>query len=382
MIDLSRVLVVGLLVDEIPSLVDGALNLIGAAANGVLDFVKDSHGLLLSLGNDRFPVGTFVTPPAEQRQGVFFWDNRTVTPLLVIAGPTASGKSALAIAVGHRLRESGVAAEVVNADSMLVYRGMDIGTAKPTVAERGGLVHHVIDILDVTDTATVADFQQLARAAIADCRHRAVVPILVGGSALYMRAILDDFTFPGTDPAVRARWEAQLERVGSVALHAVLASKDPSSAAVILPGNGRRIVRALEVIELTGSFRPSLPDRRYLLADVHQFGLDLGREELDRRIADRVQDMWELGLVAEVQRLEREGLRTGRTASRALGYRQVLSYLADEISENEAKEATIAGTRRFARKQLGWLRQDPRITWLRAGDPANAGRVAAVLDEK
>lgn len=306
-------------------------------------------------------------------------DAMPVPPLLVLNGPTASGKSALAVELAQRLGASGRGAEIVNADSMLVYRGMDIGTAKPTSDERGGIVHHLIDILDVRETATVAQFQTLARAAIADCRERGVIPLLVGGSALYVRAIVDDFEFPGTDPAVRARWAAELERVGAPALHERLASLAPEVAAGILPGNGRRIVRALEVLELTGGYSATLPEWRYLLPEVHQVGLTLDRGELDERIARRVERMWAAGFIDEVRRLERAGLREGLTASRALGYQQVLEHLAGEISEAEAQERTIAGTRRFARKQLGWFRRDQRIRWFRAGDPGNAEAILATL---
>jgi tRNA dimethylallyltransferase len=291
-------------------------------------------------------------------------DNGCVKPLLVIVGPTASGKSALAVQVGTALRRLGQPAEIVNADSMLVYRGMDIGSAKPSPDELAAVRHHVVDVLGVSQTATVADFQRLARTAIEDCRAREVVPILVGGSALHVRAIVDDFEFPGTDPVVRDRWQAELDRIGPEALHEVLRRKDAASADQILPGNGRRIVRALEVIELTGAFRATLPEWRYLLPEVRQFGIGLDRDEIDRRIADRVEDMWARGFVDEVRILERQGLREGLTASRGLGYRQILSYLADECTEEEAKQATIFGTRRFARKQMGWWRRDPRITWL------------------
>ena len=216
---------------------------------------------------------------------------------VVIAGPTAAGKSALAVALAHRYQASGRAAEVVNADSMLVYRGMDIGTAKPTEAERAGVTHHLIDILDVGQTATVADFQQRARAQIADCRARAAVPILVGGSALYLRAILDDFRFPGTDPEVRAELETELARLGSAALHAELTRLDPVAAARMEPNNGRRVVRALEVIRLTGGpYDASLPAWEYLLADVLQIGLRLDRPTLDARIGLRVERMWASGV--------------------------------------------------------------------------------------
>lgn len=284
---------------------------------------------------------------------------------VVLVGPTASGKSGLALALAERLSAAGTPAEIVNADSMLVYRGMDIGTAKPTRAEQDRVVHHLIDILDVTETATVAEFQQRARAAIEDCRRRGVLPIVVGGSALYIRAIVDDFVFPGTDPVVRTRLEADLADVGPEAMHLRLAAVDPAAATAILPGNGRRIVRALEVAELTGEpFAARLPERRYLLPDVVQIGLAVDRATLDGRIEQRVDAMWAAGLVDEVAALCRRGLREGRTASRALGYRQVLDYLDGSIEEPEARRRTVVGTRKFARRQDSWFQQDPRISWL------------------
>ena len=296
--------------------------------------------------------------------------------VLSINGPTASGKSSLAIEVVDALAVRGIGAEIVNADSMLVYRGMDIGTAKPGRAELARVRHHLVDILDVTQTATVADFQTRARAAIADCRARGVVPIVVGGSALYQRAILDEFDFPGTDPAVRARWEAELERHGPEALHAELAERDPAAAAQMLPGNGRRIVRALEIHELTGVVRPSLPEWTYAIDGVRAFGLELDRAVMDQRIADRVHAMWETGLVDEVRGLLTAGLREGVTASKALGYRQVIDLLDGVLTDEQAREQTINRTRRFARKQLGWFRRDHRITWLRAGAPDVAATIA------
>ncbi len=288
-------------------------------------------------------------------------DERT----LVLLGPTASGKSGLSIDLAERLMAEGRPAEIVNADSMLVYRGMDIGTAKPTVAERARVVHHLVDVLDVTETATVAEFQRRARAAIADCHARQVLPIVVGGSALYIRAIVDDFDFPGTDAAVRDRWERELASIGPEALHARLAAVDPAAAAAILPGNGRRIVRALEVIELTGRpYAAQLPQRRYLLPGVVQIGLAIDRSVLDLRIERRVEAMWAAGLVTEVSELVRQGLRDGVTASRALGYRQVLELLDGQVDEDEARRRTVVGTRKFARRQDSWFRQDPRISWL------------------
>ena len=293
---------------------------------------------------------------------------------VVLVGPTAAGKSSLAIDLALRFRVGDRDAEIVNADSMLLYRGMDIGTAKPSLAERRGVRHHLIDILNVTETSTVANFQQLARRAIADCRSRGVVPIVVGGSALYVRAIVDDFRFPGTDPVLRAELEAELSRTGPEALHRRLAQLDPAAASTIEPGNGRRIVRALEVGRLTGGpFQARLPVHEYFLPDVLQIGLDIDRAELDRRIASRVHDMWQNGFVHEVQGLVDAGLRHGRTASRALGYRQALGFLAGHLTESEAYQQTVLATRRFARRQDSWFRKDPRIRWLPNGDPVLTG---------
>ena len=304
---------------------------------------------------------------------------RAVTiPVLAINGPTASGKTAMAVAVAQLLAPDGIRAEIVNADSMLVYRGMDIGTAKPTMAERGGVPHHLVDTMEVTRGATVADFQALARATIAALRADGVVPILAGGSALYVHAILDEIVFPGTDPGIRARLEAELDEIGPAALHRRLAALDPQAAAGILPGNARRTVRALEVIELTGSYTSTLPGWNYAVGDVLQFGLDVPRDVLDARIEARVHQMWSDGLVDEVRGLVARGLREGRTAWRALGYRQVLAFLDGELTEAEALQATVAGTRRFARKQLGWFRRDPRIEWLPATDDAAEMMASAV----
>ena len=299
-------------------------------------------------------------------------------PLIVLVGPTATGKSELAVSLAHDLMRRGEVAEVVNADSMLVYRGMDIGTAKPSEAERDGVVHHLIDILEVTETASVADFQTRARAVIADLRARGAVPILVGGSALYTRAITDAFEFPGSDPVLRAGLETELERVGVEEMYARLAVLAPESAARIEPGNGRRIVRALEIHALTGGHRAVLPEWTYELDGVHQFGLELDRAELDSRIDARVEEMWRRGIVAEVENLIPRGLREGRTASRAIGYRQVLAFLDGQCSEEDAKEDVKRATRRFFRKQLGWYRRDPRIVWLTAGDSDNPTRIMEI----
>jgi tRNA dimethylallyltransferase len=256
---------------------------------------------------------------------------------------------------------------------------MDIGTAKPSKLERTEIRHHMVDLLDVDQSATVAEFQQLARAAIADCRARTVIPIVVGGSALYVRAIVDDFEFPGTDPAVRARLENELLTQGAERLHQRLSDVDQVAATRILPGNARRIVRALEVIELTGrSFSAVLPERRYVLPDVVQIGLAVDRPTLDARIAARVDAMWAAGFVDEVRRLAAVGLCESLTASRALGYRQVLRYLDGEISEEQARELTMIGTRKFARRQDSWFRKDGRIAWLLYNQPDLVSAVYAL----
>lgn len=281
-------------------------------------------------------------------------------PVLVVVGPTAAGKSDLAVALAQR-----VGGEVVNADSMQLYRGMDIGTAKMSVAERASVPHHLLDLLDITEPSTVAEFQQLARAALADCTARGVPPVLVGGSALYVRAVIDGFEFPGTDPGLRARLESELAEVGAAAMHARLAEVDPAAASSILATNARRVVRALEVVQMTGRpYAAALPPRRYVYDHVVQIGLDVPRDVLDERIEQRVDRMWRAGLVDEVRELERRGLRQGRTASRALGYAQVLDFLAGRCTEDDARAATVRATRRFARRQDSWFRKDDRIHWL------------------
>jgi tRNA dimethylallyltransferase len=283
-------------------------------------------------------------------------------PVLAVVGPTATGKTALAVRLARRL-----GGEVVNADSMQLYRGMDIGTAKPSPEERAGVPHHLLDLWHVRNAASVAEYAGEARAVIDRLRAEGVVPLLVGGSGLYVRAVLDDLEFPGTDPALRARLEAELAAAGSAALHARLAAVDPDAASVVLPGNGRRIVRALEVVELTGGpFRARLPDPRPHYPAV-VVGLDRDPVELDQRIAARVDRMWAAGLVAEVEALAADGLREGPTASRALGYAQVLAQLAGELSPDEARDATVRATRRFVRRQRSWFRRDPAVSWFDAG---------------
>jgi tRNA dimethylallyltransferase len=285
-------------------------------------------------------------------------------PVIAVVGPTAAGKSALSL----RLAET-LGGEVINADSMQLYRGMDIGTAKLTEAEREGIPHHLLDIWAVTEAASVSEYQRLARQVIAEIHARDRVPILVGGSGLYVRAAIDHLEFPGTDPDLRARLEEELAAVGAPELHARLAGTDPVAAAAILPSNGRRIVRALEVIELSGRpFSATLPEYESVYETV-QIGLVLPRGELDQRVTERVTRMWRLGLVAEVRALADAGLRDGRTASRALGYAQVLRFLDGQWSEEAAAAQTALATRRFARRQEAWFRRDPRIRWLPAAGP-------------
>jgi tRNA dimethylallyltransferase len=296
------------------------------------------------------------------------------TPVIAVVGPTAAGKSELSLAVARALD-----GEIINADSMQLYRGMDIGTAKLRPQERAGVPHHLLDIWDVTRSASVSEYQGLARAAIGEIRSRGRVPILVGGSGLYVRAAIDNLTFPGTDPRLRDRLEGELAEVGPAVLHARLASLDPAAAAAILPGNGRRIVRALEVVELSGQpFSATLPGYESVYETI-QIGLSVPRPELDQRIGDRVSRIWQAGFVAEVRRLVAAGLRDGRTASRALGYAQVLRYLAGDWSQEQAAAETVRATRRFARRQESWFRRDPRISWLPAAGPDLLGRALATI---
>ena len=295
--------------------------------------------------------------------------------LVAIIGPTASGKSDLGIEIA--LQRNG---EIVNLDASQIYRGMDIGTAKVSEAERRGVPHHLLDILDVTDTASVAEFQQSALAAIDDIRSRGKLPICVGGSGLYVRAVLEELDFPGTDPEVRARLEAELAASTPEAMHARLADIDPVAAAAIQPGNTRRVVRALEVIELTGEpFVAVLPAHSHRSPDV-RIGLEVPKDVLQDRIRSRVQRMWDAGLVDEVRGLEVRGLRSGVTASKALGYQQVLAFLAGECTESEAFEATVLGTVKFARRQLQWFRRDQQIHWLPYDAPDLLARALMLVD--
>jgi tRNA dimethylallyltransferase len=289
-------------------------------------------------------------------------------------GPTGTGKSQLALDVADRL---GGEAEIVNADAMQFYRGMDIGTAKLPVVQRHGIPHHQLDVLDVTEIATVARYQRDAAADIEAIAARGRVPVLVGGSMLYIQSLLDDWSFPATDPAVRAKWEQRLAEVGAGGLHAELADRDPAAAASILSTDGRRIVRALEVVEITGQpFAASAPVIGAPRWDAVIIGLDCETELLDQRLARRTETMFDEGLVDEVRALLDCGLRDGVTASRALGYAQVLADLDAGGDGDAAREPTFIGTRRYVRRQRSWFRRDHRIHWL---DATAAGNGDAAL---
>ncbi|KAB8195715.1 tRNA (adenosine(37)-N6)-dimethylallyltransferase MiaA [Nonomuraea phyllanthi] len=291
-------------------------------------------------------------------------------PVIAVVGPTAAGKSDLAVDLALRL-----GGECVNADSMQLYRGMDVGTAKLTPEEQRGVPHHLLDIWDVTVTASVAEYQRMARAVI----DAVEVPVLVGGSGLYVRAAIDELEFPGTDPEIRARLEGELAERGPAPLHERLRGLDAAAAEAILPSNGRRIVRALEVIEHTGRpFSATMPSYDAVYPSV-QIGLDVPRPELDARIEARVGRMWRAGLVDEVRRLLGQGLAEGRTAGRALGYAQVIRYLAGEWSEEQAIEETVRSTRRFARRQESWFRRDPRVRWVPYDAPDLVERSLALI---
>jgi len=286
--------------------------------------------------------------------------------LIVVCGATATGKSQLAISLAHHFD-----GEIVNADSMQIYRGMDIGTAKLKVEEREGIVHHLLDVLDVNQDSTVAWYQSAARAAITDIHARGKSAIVVGGTGLYIKSILDELNFPDTDPAVRERLEKEVESIGLNALFERLEKLDPAAAIAIDRANSRRVIRALEVIEITGKpFTANLPreaSTRY--PDAVQFGLVMDREKLNERISSRVDRMWDEGFVSEVETLIGRGIKDGRTAQLALGYSQIIAHLEGRLSQDEAREDTKRATRQYARRQETWFSRDARITWISPVQP-------------
>ncbi|WP_415974611.1 tRNA (adenosine(37)-N6)-dimethylallyltransferase MiaA [Rhodococcus sp. 077-4] len=297
------------------------------------------------------------------------------TPIAVI-GPTAAGKSDLALDLAEQL-----CGEIVNIDAMQQYRGMDIGTAKLTVSERRGIPHHQLDVLEVTDIATVARYQAAAVADVENIRSRGLRPVIVGGSMMYVQSLLDEWAFPATDPAVRAKWEAVLERDGVEQIHRSLTAADPEAAASILPTDGRRMVRALEVVELTGQpFAASAPKIGEPRWGTVVLGVDRDTAELDERIAERTRLMFETGLIDEVEGLLSLGLREGVTASRAIGYAQALDVLAGEYDIEHARERTFIGTRRYVRRQRSWFRRDDRVCWLDGASPTLTSDALAAID--
>ena len=284
--------------------------------------------------------------------------------LLCIVGPTGSGKSGLAINVALELAKSGIKAEIVNADSMQFYRGMDIGTAKVPVAERASIEHHMLDWLDISEENTAARYQVEARKVISDLIGQGILPIVVGGSMLYIAALINTFEFPGRDEALRAQLEQDLIDLGPVAMHKRLELLDETAASRIEPQNGRRIVRALEIVMITGEpFAASLPDQFESFLPVLEIGLNSAREHLVERLAQRVRDMWSSGLVDEVTGLVDKGIRDSKTASQAIGYSQALASIDGRLTEEEAIAETILLTQRYARRQMSWFRRDPRIHW-------------------
>ena len=303
----------------------------------------------------------------------------TDLPLLVVVGATGTGKSGLSLDLAESLAARGQAAEIVNADAMQLYRGMDIGTAKLPLDERRGIRHHMLDVLDVTEEASVADFQADARAAIQGILARGAQPILVGGSGLYVSSVIYDFQFPGTDPAIRERLEAELVATGPGMVHRRLREVDPVAAEAIGPSNGRRLVRALEVFEMTGvPFGSGLPSADTLWRDTRIVGLRAPREELLPVLDARVERMWSDGLVAEVEALLPLGL--GVTAARAIGYAQAAAQVRGEIGQEEAVELTAALTRKYARRQVSWFRRYDAIRWLDYDDPERVHAALAGLD--
>lgn len=294
---------------------------------------------------------------------------------IAVVGPTATGKSDLALDLAEQL-----GGEIVNIDAMQLYRGMDVGTAKLPPEQRRGIPHHLLDVLDVTETATVAAYQSAASAVVEDIMARGLVPVIVGGSMMYVQALLDQWDFPATDPEVRARWEALLAEGGVHAVHAALKEADPVAASTILPTDGRRMVRALEVVELTGQpFAASAPTIGTPRWDTAILGVDRETAALDARIEARTAHMFDTGLVEEVRGLIEVGLREGQTARRAIGYAQVLAHLDGEYDLAHARERTLIGTRRYVRRQRSWFRRDPRVTWVDGADPELAATTLALL---
>jgi len=296
-------------------------------------------------------------------------------PVIVIVGPTAVGKTELSLDVAQKLD-----AEIINADSMQLYRKMDIGTAKIPVTDRRGIPHHMLDVLDVTEAANVADYQRTGREVIQAIQARGKRVVVVGGSGLFIQGLLEDMQFPVSDPDVRERLSHEAESLGTPAMYARLQALDPQAAANVLPTNLRRVLRALEVIELTGRAPATTLQQLDEVVPSVRIGLRRDRVQLDQRIHERVELMWQQGLVEEVRALEALGLRDGLTASKALGYAQVLSFLAGEIAEELAKEQTMSATRRYVRRQDSWFTRDARINWLPADCSSLTSETTSIIE--
>jgi tRNA dimethylallyltransferase len=300
--------------------------------------------------------------------------------LIAVVGSTGTGKSELAIRIAEAMQQDGQAAEIVNADAMQLYKGMDIGTAKLPIAERRGIEHHLVDVLEVTQESTAAEYQKIARAKILEIQSRGAMPILVGGSMLYVAAVLNNFEFPVRDKDLRASLEQELLELGPNAMHQKLVDLDSSAASRIDPENGRRIVRALEIVTLTGEpFAAALPDEIESWQEVLEIGLRMDREILVAKLAERVRGMWSKGMVEETQGLASKGLRESVTAGYAIGYAQALAQLDGELSQEQAIESTIKLTQKYARRQMSWFKRDTRINWLDALDPEVTSSAIALV---
>ena len=305
-----------------------------------------------------------------------------MTKLIAVVGPTGAGKSALAIDVARHIIAKGGRAEIINSDSMQFYKGMDVGTAKLTLAERQGFTHHLFDFLEITDESTAAEYQQIARPLITKLQGDGISPILVGGSMLYVAAVLNRFEFPARDEALRAKLEQDLIDVGPHEMHRRLKALDPIAASRIIPENGRRSVRAIEIVTLTGEpFAAALPEVPEDWQPVLEIGINGDRENLRARLETRVHKMWQQGLIDEVKALEPKGIRDGKTSSVAIGYAQAIRQIDGELTESEAIADTVRLTQKYARRQMSWFRRDQRIQWLDYLDPQATSKARALVDE-
>lgn len=300
--------------------------------------------------------------------------------LIAVVGPTGAGKSDLGLQIAQQITAAGGKAEIVNSDSMQFYRGMDIGTAKLSLPERLGIKHHLIDWLDITDESTAAEYQAEARPLIENLQSQGIVPILVGGSMLYVAAVLNNFEFPARDAKLRLQLEQELEELGPHEMHRKLKAIDPVAASRIIPENGRRSVRAIEIVTLTGQpFAAALPDEPEDWQPVLEIGINGPREDLVLRLEKRVHKMWQLGLVEEARSLIPLGVRSGKTSSRAIGYSQALAQIDGTMSEAEAIADTVRLTQKYARRQMSWFRRDSRINWLDYQDQTMNSQVASLV---